>query len=105
MATKKSKNTSNTTNNNSQNPPQEHPRLRSQVAIGIPNFHRLYDRGFRSSRGIMPTSVSPVQTEGHRKLADEVEGLEVTYDQVTQLPNFIVSQEPQTGLAKRTGET
>ena len=65
------------------------------------NFHALYDRGFRASRGIVSRSVTPTETEGHRRLEQEVEGLGVHYDPATQLPNF-VTVTPREGGASRS---
>jgi len=84
-----------------------HPRMRHQVmedaTLSLPeNFHALYDHGFRASRGIPLEDVEPQPTEGHRRMAKEVRGLEVQYDPVTQLPNFIVRPRQATRSAERT---
>src|SRR4051812_18725501 len=63
----------------------EAPSWNSGVAVPD-DFHALYDRGFRASRGIVPTAAAPQETSSHRQLARAVEGLDVSYDQVTQLP-------------------
>src|SRR5262245_2043159 len=74
---------------------ETHPRMQRQfmqaAAPSLPeNFHALYDQGFRASRGIVPAATAAPQTEGHRRMAREVRGLEVHYDSATQLPNFVV---------------
>ena len=63
------------------------------------NFHALYDRGFRSSRGL-PAPTAPAVSPSARRLAREVKDLEVHYDQTTQLPNMIISKSPATPLAR-----
>lgn len=87
------------------NVPIEHPHLQSQRSndsnIAIPeDFHALYDRGFRAARGILLKSVTPLETAGHKRLAKRVEGLDVSYDQTTQLPNLILNHESPTMLAE-----
>ena len=74
------------------------PRRGAVGAPSIPgNFHALYDRGFRESRGAALASPTPTETEGHRQLNREVEGLGVHYDQATQLPKLV------TVMPKRAG--
>lgn len=90
--------------------PPIHPRLAAQSSHenGPPlpeNFHALYDRGFRSSRGIAPESVAARETAGHKRLARKVEGLDVQYDSATQLPNMVVSQQPAERLSRRAAGT
>ena len=82
-----------------------HPRVNGQTrrdpGPGLPeDFHALYDRGFRASRGMAPAAVTPSETSGHRRLAEQVEGLDVYYDQGTQLPNCIVSRQPAARLSR-----
>jgi hypothetical protein len=85
------------------NPPDVNPRSQTRANKGanfaIPeDFHALYDRGFRSSRGIVAKSVLPLETAGHKRLANQVEGLDVTYDETTQIPNLIISHRAPTLL-------
>lgn len=78
------------------------PRGELPLSRQVPeNFHALYDRGFRASRGIVATSVTPDVTEGHRRLNEQVEGLGVHYDQATQLPNFVTVTQPASRLSTR----
>lgn len=70
--------------------PQVEPRAGQSYPSQVPrNFHALYDRGFRASRGIAPESATPRETEGHRSLRGQVEGLDVHYDHATQLPKLV----------------
>jgi extracellular elastinolytic metalloproteinase len=63
------------------------------------DFHALYDRGFRASRGTPMRAAVEVETVGHRRLQAEVPGVEVVYDEATQLPKRVaVQQQP---LAER----
>ncbi len=85
--------------------PTVHPRMKGQTrgdpGAALPeDFHALYDRGFRASRGMSPAAVTPQETSGQRRLAEQVEGLDVHYDQGTQLPNFIVSRQPAARLSR-----
>ena len=82
-----------------------HPRIKGQTRAdpgpALPeDFHALYDRGFRASRGMNPAAVTPQETSGQRRLAEQVDGLDVHYDQGTQLPNFIVSRQPAARLSR-----
>ena len=77
----------------------EPPSRNSGVAVPD-DFHALYDRGFRASRGIVPTAAAPQETPGHRQLSRGVEGLDVSYDQVTQLPNLVTSRQPAARLSR-----
>ena len=77
----------------------EPPSRNSGVAVPD-DFHALYDRGFRASRGIVPTAAAPQETPGHRQLSRGVEDLDVSYDQVTQLPNLVTSREPAARLSR-----
>lgn len=90
--------------------PPMHPRLAAQASreTGAPlpeNFHALYDRGFRASRGIAPTAIAARETSGHRKLARNVAGLDVQYDPATQMPNLVVTEQPATRLSRRAAGT
>jgi extracellular elastinolytic metalloproteinase len=87
-----------------------HPRLKEQMLREagplFPNdFHALYDRGFRASRGLTPALPIEGKTPGHRRLAKEVEDLDVHYDQATQLPNLIISRKPSSRLARVATDT
>ena len=76
------------------------PRGQMPVSQQVPdNFHALYDRGFRASRGIVPNSVTPPETEGHSRLSAKVADLGVHYDQSTQLPNLVTVTPKETGEA------
>src|SRR5262245_42635130 len=56
------------------------------------NFHALYDRGFRSSRGLpMPAEPAPAR---RARVGRRPSDLEVHYDPATQLPNMIVATKP-----------
>lgn len=86
-------------------PNPTHPRLQEQMlrsaGPSLPeNFHALYDRGFRESRGVAPTAATPAQTRGHRRLSGDTAGVEVQYDAVTQLPNFVMAQSPAAPLSR-----
>jgi extracellular elastinolytic metalloproteinase len=89
-------------------PPSAPPaRLGNQgVMAGVPaNFHALYDRGFRASRGIAPAAAAPKTTTGHRRLARSVTGLDVHYDSATQLPKLVITQRPAARLTRRAAGT
>src|SRR5262245_420849 len=78
------------------------PTARAATQAALPeDFHALYDRGFRASRGIVPTVSPQTRSTGHTRLAAEVPDLEVDYDQATQLPNRIVGRHPTARLATR----
>jgi extracellular elastinolytic metalloproteinase len=64
------------------------------------NFHALYDRGFRSARGLAAPPAAAPGSSSARRLAREVKDLEIHYDQTTQLPNMIVSRSAKTPLAR-----
>jgi extracellular elastinolytic metalloproteinase len=88
--------------------PAVQPRLASQSSPSGPplpeNFHALYDRGFRAARGIAPKRVTATATAGHRRLGRSVKGLDVQYDQTTQMPNMIrVEEQPEARLSRRAG--
>lgn len=91
-------------------PPPMHPRLMAQTfpESGPPlpeNFHALYDRGFRASRGVAAMAVTPQETSGHQRLAGEIRGLNVQYDPATHLPNMVMAQQPQTRLSSSAAGT
>ena len=74
---------------------------RREGARSVPaNFHALYDRGFRSSRGLAAPPTARALTPSARRLAREVKDLEVHYDQTTQLPNMIISKSRVAPLAR-----
>jgi hypothetical protein len=86
-------------------PPGLAAQPRREVVHAVPeNFHALYDRGFRASRGIAPAA-APVETPGHRRLAQEVRDVDVQYDQTTQVPNLIVSRTAAGTLARTAART
>lgn len=81
------------------------PRRREQAVKAFPeNFHALYDRGFRSARGIA-AAATPAETAGHRRLADEVKDLDVHYDSATQLPNLVITKRATSRLSRRAPGT
>jgi hypothetical protein len=67
------------------------------------NFHALYDRGFRTSRGLTPSPAAPTISASARKLSREVKDLQVYYDQATQLPNMITVKSAAKPLARTRG--
>jgi len=87
-------------------PPELHPRLREQSlrserSTFPDDFHALYDRGFRASRGITPITERAAQV-GSRRLAKEVRGVDVQYDDATQLPNLVLTRQPANRLSRRS---
>lgn len=87
-------------------PSELHPRLREQAlrserSTFPDDFHALYDRGFRASRGITPETALRAQA-GSRRLTDEVKGVDVQYDDVTQLPNLVLTSRPAARLSSRS---
>ncbi len=65
------------------------------------DFHALYDLGARAKLGTLPRTMQPTETEGHRRLAEDVPDLIVDYDEATQLPNRVVSGQPSARLSER----
>ncbi|HET9710970.1 MAG TPA: M36 family metallopeptidase, partial [Pyrinomonadaceae bacterium] len=88
--------------------PTRVPGLREQAfraAAAYPeDFHALYDRGFRSSRGI-ELPAEPTVTPQLRQMREAVKDLDVHYDQATQLPNLIVTKRPTARLSSRAAGT
>lgn len=87
-------------------PPELHPRLREQSlrserSTFPEDFHALYDRGFRASRGITPMNERAARA-GSRRLAKDVSGVDVQYDDVTQLPNLVLTSQPARRLSRRS---
>ena len=87
-------------------PAELHPRLREQTLSSerssFPsNFHALYDRGFRASRGITPVPARAAKA-GSRRLAREIEDVDVQYDDATQLPNLVLTLQPAKRLSRRS---
>ena len=58
------------------------------------NFHALYDRGFRSARGIT-VPAERAASASRRRMTRTVPDLEIHYDEATQLPNMIVTKAPE----------
>ena len=59
---------------------------------GLPNFHALYDQGFRAARDTLPDApAAHVESAGHERLSADVSDLVVNYDEATRLPNFVAS--------------
>ncbi len=86
-----------------------HPRLREQSlsserAPFPDDFHALYDRGFRASRGITALTESHARA-GSRRLTDEIKGIDVQYDEATQMPNLVLTKEPAARLSTRSVES
>lgn len=88
---------------------QLHPRVREQ-SLGSDrspfpdDFHALYDRGFRASRGITPVTARHAQA-GSSLLTDDVAGVNVQYDDATQLPNLVITTQPAARLSRRSTGT
>ena len=105
QATKSAKTTQAAKPTTTQPTPEMHPRRREQAFHAFPeDFHALYDRGFRTVRGIA-AAATPGETAGHRRLADEVKDVEVHYDSATQLPNLVVTKRATTRLSRRAPGT
>jgi hypothetical protein len=68
------------------------------------DFHALYDTGFKRARGFA-AAPAPRETTGHKKLTAEVPGLLVDYDEGTQLPKRVSSQQPEARLSGPTPGT
>lgn len=68
------------------------------------DFHALYDRGFRSARGLALLA-EPTVTPQLRQMTAAVKDLDVHYDQATQLPNLIVTKRPTARLSSRAAGT
>src|SRR6266513_1884445 len=86
-----------------------HPRLREQSlsserAPFPDDFHALYDRGCRASRGITDMTESHARA-GSRRLTDEIKGIDVQYDEATQMPNLVLTKEPAARLSTRSVES
>jgi|GEM_PF-2155212 Fungalysin/Thermolysin Propeptide Motif./Fungalysin metallopeptidase (M36). len=84
------------------------PGLRAQAfrnAATYPeDFHALYDRGFRSARGLA-LPAEPTITPQLRQMREAVQDLDVHYDQATQLPNLVITQRPTARLSSRAAGT
>jgi len=65
------------------------------------DFHALYDRGFRSARGLPQAATTVKATAGDRRLGRRVKGLDVQYDTTTQQPNMVRVEKPETRLSSR----
>lgn len=62
------------------------------------DFHALYDRGFRATRGTpMKTAAEATETLGHSNLRVEMPDVQVIYDDATQLPKRVTVPEPASG--------
>lgn len=86
--------------------PELHPRLREQSlrserSTFPADFHALYDRGFRESRGIAPTTTAAAKSAS-RRLAKDVKGVSVQYDDATQLPKLVITSRAASRLSKRS---
>lgn len=69
--------------------------------MAVPDdFHALYDRGFKVARGVVPLDGPIAETPGHRQLSRGVAGLDIAYDQTTQLPNFVTTRQPDARLGR-----
>ncbi len=73
--------------------------LRNGGAVAYPqDFHALYDRGFRSARGL-DLPAKPAVSAAVSAMKNAVKDLEVHYDQATQLPNLVLTRGPSTRLS------
>lgn len=63
------------------------------------NFHAMYDRGLRASRGIAAPAARAVSAS-RRRLSRSVPGLEIHVDDATQQPNLIVSRSAGAPLSR-----
>src|SRR3954451_14648358 len=66
------------------------------------DFHALYDRGARRARGTALTASELPETAGHGRLAADVGGLQVDYDEATGLPNRVTGLSPSARLSTRS---
>ncbi|MEQ1762150.1 MAG: M36 family metallopeptidase, partial [Pyrinomonadaceae bacterium] len=79
------------------------PRLTEQTFRGTgsafpENFHALYDRGFRSARGL---AFASEPKPAIRSSAEAIKGVDVQYDEATQVPCLVVPKRPTARLAAR----
>jgi hypothetical protein len=105
-AAKKARGATKSTKSTVSTPQELHPRLREQSLRSdrtpFPeDFHALYDRGFRASRGITPLTAQRARA-GSQRLTDEIKGVEVQYDDATQLPNLVLTSQPASLLSRRS---
>jgi extracellular elastinolytic metalloproteinase len=63
------------------------------------DFHALYDTGARRARGIALPASEAAETAGHGRLAADVGGLQVDYDEATGLPNRVTGLSPSARLS------
>ncbi|HEX8098284.1 MAG TPA: M36 family metallopeptidase, partial [Pyrinomonadaceae bacterium] len=63
------------------------------------NFHGLYDRGFRASRGVVASAAPQARSAGHARMAADYPDLQIEYDPATQLPNQILNLSPSPSRA------
>jgi extracellular elastinolytic metalloproteinase len=66
------------------------------------DFHALYDTGARRARGISLPASEAAETAGHGRLAADVGGLQVDYDEATGLPNRVAALSPSARLSTRS---
>jgi extracellular elastinolytic metalloproteinase len=66
------------------------------------DFHALYDPGARRARGTALTASEVSETAGHGRLAADVGGLQVDYDEATGLPNRVAGLSPSARLSTRS---
>jgi extracellular elastinolytic metalloproteinase len=69
------------------------------------DFHALYDPGARRARGTALTAGELPETAGHGRLAADVGGLQVDYDEATGLPNRIAGRSPSARLSTRSADS
>lgn len=60
------------------------------------DFHALYDRGYRATRGT-PMKAEATETLGHGMLLEEMPDVQVVYDDATQLPKRVTVPESAAG--------
>src|SRR5687767_13077411 len=65
------------------------------------DYHALYDRGAQVARSGSTRAARDTAMEGLNRLAAAVPDVVIEMDQTTQLPNRIVSRQPQTRLSGR----
>ena len=87
-----------------------HPRLQHQLTResgpSLPeDFHAMYDQGVRAARGITPAAPEARATRGAKRLTESVRGVDVQYDDATQLPNLVMSRQAKARLSEAVAGT
>lgn len=86
------------------------PREESGEGAGrTPNvpedFHALYSPGVRAARGLPAMQASPIASSGLESLTEAAPDVVISYDEATQRPVMISSQEPQSRLTDQAAGT